>query len=77
MSLLSDLINLDLSDTTDKIIAEYIWYQSVPLPLFLQSLFSVFYPFPLTAYDIFSQSSVVPSLCVCFFAPLLGIAEIL
>ncbi|KAI3750865.1 hypothetical protein L2E82_21741 [Cichorium intybus] len=25
MSLLSDLINLDLSDSTDKIIAEYIW----------------------------------------------------
>ncbi|KAM7251131.1 hypothetical protein ACFE04_023014 [Oxalis oulophora] len=25
MSLLSDLINLDLSDNTDKIIAEYIW----------------------------------------------------
>ncbi|KAL5708695.1 glutamine synthetase [Ranunculus cassubicifolius] len=25
MSLLSDLINLDLSDVTDKIIAEYIW----------------------------------------------------
>ncbi|KAF5747476.1 glutamine synthetase [Tripterygium wilfordii] len=26
MSLLSDLINLNLSDSTDKIIAEYIWY---------------------------------------------------
>lgn len=25
MSLLSDLINLDLSDTTEKVIAEYIW----------------------------------------------------
>ncbi|KAL3574954.1 hypothetical protein D5086_023055 [Populus alba] len=25
MSLLSDLINLNLSDTTEKIIAEYIW----------------------------------------------------
>ncbi|KAK9266573.1 hypothetical protein L1049_021623 [Liquidambar formosana] len=25
MSLLSDLVNLDLSDTTEKIIAEYIW----------------------------------------------------
>lgn len=25
MSLLTDLINLDLSDVTEKIIAEYIW----------------------------------------------------
>ncbi|RWW19300.1 hypothetical protein GW17_00016658 [Ensete ventricosum] len=25
MSLLTDLVNLNLSDTTDKIIAEYIW----------------------------------------------------
>ncbi|CAN6484795.1 unnamed protein product [Victoria cruziana] len=25
MSLLSDLINMNLSDSTDKIIAEYIW----------------------------------------------------
>jgi hypothetical protein len=25
MALLSDLINLDLSDCTEKIIAEYIW----------------------------------------------------
>jgi hypothetical protein len=26
MSLLSDLINLNLSDSTEKIIAEYLWY---------------------------------------------------
>lgn len=26
MALLNDLINLNLSETTDKIIAEYIWY---------------------------------------------------
>jgi len=26
MSSLADLINLDLSDSTDQIIAEYIWF---------------------------------------------------
>jgi len=26
MSLLNDLININLSDTTEKIIAEYLWY---------------------------------------------------
>lgn len=29
MSLLSDLINLDLSDITEKVIAEYIWWDSL------------------------------------------------
>jgi glutamine synthetase len=29
MACLTDLINLDLSDTTEKIIAEYIWYGRV------------------------------------------------
>lgn len=38
MSLLSDLINLDLSDSTEKIIAEYIW--SVPFQIFISPSFS-------------------------------------
>jgi hypothetical protein len=32
MALLTDLLNLDLSGSTEKIIAEYIWY--APLPAF-------------------------------------------
>lgn len=31
MSLLTDLININLSDTTEKIIAEYIWWVSLAL----------------------------------------------
>jgi hypothetical protein len=31
MACLTDLVNLDLSDTTEKIIAEYIWYGRVVL----------------------------------------------
>jgi len=46
MSLLTDLINLNLSDTTDKIIAEYIWYQSFPLSPTLQSFFPFLAMFP-------------------------------
>lgn len=47
MSLLSDLINLNLSDTTEKVIAEYIWWapftfsyssSSVFLGVFLRSI---------------------------------------
>lgn len=33
MSLLSDLINLNLSDTTEKVIAEYIWLVSFSVSL--------------------------------------------
>jgi hypothetical protein len=31
MACLTDLVNLDLPDTTEKIIAEYIWYGRVAL----------------------------------------------
>ena len=34
MSLLSDLVNLNLSDTTKQIIAEYIWFD-IPSSLFI------------------------------------------
>ena len=48
MSLLSDLINLNLTDTTEKIIAEYVWwvfYLSIALSLFLLWLLPVFFIF--------------------------------
>jgi hypothetical protein len=32
MACLTDLVNLNLSDTTEKIIAEYIWYGNVFFP---------------------------------------------
>lgn len=35
MSLLSDLLNLNLSDATEKVIAEYIWSVLTHLPLIL------------------------------------------
>ncbi|RZR87649.1 hypothetical protein BHM03_00015108 [Ensete ventricosum] len=38
MSLLTDLINLNLSDCTDKIIAEYIWYATLFVRKLLSSL---------------------------------------
>lgn len=34
MALLTDLLNLNLSDVTDKIIAEYIWSVLFSDPLF-------------------------------------------
>jgi hypothetical protein len=52
MSLLSDLINLDLSDSTEKIIAEYIW-----LVTFFLSFFS----------HAKKQTRSTHSLCLCFF----------
>jgi CDP-diglyceride synthetase len=52
MSLLSDLINLDLSDSTEKIIAEYIW-----LVTFFLSFFS----------HAKKQTRSTHSFCLCFF----------
>lgn len=43
MSLLSDLINLNLSDTTEKVIAEYIWLVSLPLSISLIFFFLWFF----------------------------------
>jgi hypothetical protein len=60
MALLTDLLNLDLSDTTEKIIAEYIWYvprppPSPPAPLLCSSRFL------LSFFGIFSRALAVAS----------------
>jgi hypothetical protein len=57
MSLLSDLINLDLSYSTEKIIAEYIWLVT----------FIFFFPFSLTQ----KNKHVARTLYVCVFFLLL------
>lgn len=60
MALLSDLINLNLSDTTKKVIAEYIWW--APLYLLLFFLFCFL--------DVFLRVSIC--LYVCLVCLLLG-----
>lgn len=59
MSLLSDLINLNLSDTTEKVIAEYIWLVS-----FLSLFLSVSQSFFLVLYE-HQHNNLGKCLCLC------------
>ena len=61
MASLTDLVNLNLSDCTDKIIAEYIWLASLcsctandlNCLKIVFVLFSIFFPSSLVAFSVY------------------------
>lgn len=68
MSLLSDLVNLNLTDSTEKIIAEYIWYQS---PLLLRVRRRLFHASAAAGFVFFGCFLLLlRSLSWCSLAPI-------